>query len=161
MKSKGFTLIELVVVIVILGILAVTAAPRFLNAQRDARIAALNGFKGAFYAADSIVMSKAMTAGIESVMYDTEIPHTDIYVRQGVMTLSAKNIAAAMETDGFILTDRGTTDMPSVIVTFDNNEINNGLPRERCALIISRGVTTASNPKSLLPLKIFFEDKEC
>ncbi len=32
-KQKGFTLIELVVVIVILGILAVTAAPKFMNLQ--------------------------------------------------------------------------------------------------------------------------------
>lgn len=161
MKNKGFTLIELVVVIVILGILAITAAPHFLNVQRDARIAALNGFKGAFYAADGIVTSKAMTAGIENAMYDTEIPNTGIFIRQGAMSLNAKNIAAAMETDGFTLTDRGTTDMPSVIVTFDNNEINNGLPRERCALIISRGVTTASYPKPLMPLKIYFEDKGC
>ncbi len=35
-KNKGFTLIELVVVIVILGILAVTAAPKFLGISRDA-----------------------------------------------------------------------------------------------------------------------------
>ncbi|MGL4204867.1 MAG: type IV pilin protein, partial [Aeromonadaceae bacterium] len=32
-RSAGFTLIELVIVIVILGILAVTAAPKFLNLQ--------------------------------------------------------------------------------------------------------------------------------
>ncbi|MDG2667452.1 prepilin-type N-terminal cleavage/methylation domain-containing protein, partial [Vibrio parahaemolyticus] len=46
-KQTGFTLIELVVVIVILGILAVTAAPRFLNLQNDARKARLEGMKGA------------------------------------------------------------------------------------------------------------------
>ncbi|MDO6496773.1 type II secretion system protein [Photobacterium sanguinicancri] len=161
MKNKGFTLIELVIVIVILGILAVTAAPRFLNVQRDARIAALNGFKGAFYAADGLVMSKAMTAGIENSMYDTEIPNTGIYVRQGVMTLSAKNIAASMDIDGFAIVDYGTTDMPSVYVVLDYNKVENGLPSERCLLFISRGVTTASYPKPLLPLKISLDDTEC
>ncbi|CAK6715203.1 18.1 kDa type 4 prepilin, structural subunit of mannose-sens (fragment) [Vibrio harveyi] len=41
MRNKGFTLIEMVVAIVLLGILAVTAAPRFLNLQDDARDATL------------------------------------------------------------------------------------------------------------------------
>ncbi|MED5332261.1 MAG: prepilin-type N-terminal cleavage/methylation domain-containing protein, partial [Pseudomonadota bacterium] len=35
--QQGFTLIELIIVIVLLGILAVTAAPKFLNLQDDAR----------------------------------------------------------------------------------------------------------------------------
>lgn len=47
MKNKGFTLIELVVVITILGILAVTAAPRFLNLSSSARIATLEGIESA------------------------------------------------------------------------------------------------------------------
>ena len=40
-KQEGFTLIELIVVIVILGILAVTAAPKFIDLQGDARASAL------------------------------------------------------------------------------------------------------------------------
>ncbi|WP_045424128.1 prepilin-type N-terminal cleavage/methylation domain-containing protein [Vibrio jasicida] len=56
--AKGFTLIELVVVIVILGILAVTAAPRFLNIQGDARVAVIEGVRGAVVNANQIANAK-------------------------------------------------------------------------------------------------------
>lgn len=46
-KQKGFTLIELIIVIVILGILAVTAAPRFFDFSGDARISTIGGLKAA------------------------------------------------------------------------------------------------------------------
>lgn len=65
-KQGGFTLIELVVVIVILGILAVTAAPKFLNLQGDAREASLQGLKGAIDGAAGIVYGKAAIEGIET-----------------------------------------------------------------------------------------------
>ena len=65
-RQNGFTLIELVVVIVILGILAVTAAPKFMNLQNDARNASLQGLKGAIQGAAGIVYGKAAIQGVES-----------------------------------------------------------------------------------------------
>lgn len=65
-KQGGFTLIELVVVIVILGILAVTAAPKFLNLQDDARTAAAEGLKGAIKGAAGIVYGKSAISGVET-----------------------------------------------------------------------------------------------
>ncbi|MEZ8794113.1 type II secretion system protein [Vibrio splendidus] len=65
-RQGGFTLIELVVVIVILGILAVTAAPRFLNLQDDARESSLQGLKGAIDSAAGIVYGKAAVDGVEA-----------------------------------------------------------------------------------------------
>jgi MSHA pilin protein MshA len=59
-KQQGFTLIELVVVIIILGILAVTAAPKFINLQGDARISTLEGARGAMQGANSLVFSRAV-----------------------------------------------------------------------------------------------------
>ena len=66
-KQQGFTLIELVVVIVILGVLAVTAAPKFINLQADAHTATLNAVKASMQSAATIVHSKALIKGNEKL----------------------------------------------------------------------------------------------
>ncbi|HGO5291369.1 TPA: type II secretion system protein [Photobacterium damselae subsp. damselae] len=69
MKRNGFTLIELVVVIVILGILAVVAAPKFLNLQQDARDASLKGLKGSIESTLDVTYAKLATLGLENAAY--------------------------------------------------------------------------------------------
>lgn len=54
MNEKGFTLIELIMIIVILGILAVTAIPKFIDLSTEANSAALDGVVGTLSSASAI-----------------------------------------------------------------------------------------------------------
>ncbi len=62
-RQQGFTLIELVVVIVILGLLAATALPKFIDVTTDARISSVQGVAGGLRAAAALAQAQYVVNG--------------------------------------------------------------------------------------------------
>lgn len=59
-RDQGFTLVELVIVIIILGILAATAVPKFINISNAATISKLEGMQAAMRSGTNMIYSKAV-----------------------------------------------------------------------------------------------------
>ncbi len=96
-KSRGFTLIELVMVIVILGILAAVALPKFANLKGDARAASILGAAGAINSAMTIVHSQSLVNGTESAATSTvTLEGASIAIVYGYPTIASISVAAGL-----------------------------------------------------------------
>lgn len=95
-RQQGFTLIELIIVIVVLGILAVTAAPQFINFSSDARASTVKGAQASIQGAMQLVYARSLVNGTEGAATSSVTteggPVTTAY---GYPTADAAGIAVA------------------------------------------------------------------
>ncbi len=131
-RAAGFTLIELVIVIVILGILAAAALPRFSDLSTDARISSVNGIAGSLRSAAAISHATQLAKG---------------YASNASITLEGLDISMH---DGYPATGPGTgpilsalTDYSGFSVTMSTTAARFDL-RTNCSAEYNRAVSTTA-----------------
>ena len=124
-NTTGFTLIELIIVIVILGILAVTAAPKFLNMEGDAKAAVLQSIAGDIKTMNEMVNRKAIILGKDNeagnAFIDTNLGEVNIWYGyleakgEGGSRIGIFEIVDVSDIDGFALSaERGANACTSI-----------------------------------------------
>jgi MSHA pilin protein MshA len=106
-KRQGFTLVELVVVIAILGILAAAAIPRFVSYTKEARGAAMDGLGGALRSSVALVQARYVATGATAspvLLADGNPVAVTTGANGGIPTVAAAGIEAAVNVQGFTFT---------------------------------------------------------
>jgi MSHA pilin protein MshA len=122
-KQSGFTLIELIMVIVILGVLAAFALPRFADLGEEARTASIKGLGGAIKAASNIAHSKSLVSGGGATI---ELDGVDIDMNGGYPAATNGGIGKAAQISGNDYTSASAAAQDEKPGTEESGSVNGG-----------------------------------
>ena len=117
-KQAGFTLIELIMVIVILGVLSAVALPKFVGLGSDARTAAMKAVAGSMSSANAMIYAKAAVSNQMGPSTATPAPSVTFNGTAGILThygfaLNVTELVKAMDNSTDFTT--GPTATPTYI----------------------------------------------
>ena len=154
-KSKGFTLVELVIVIVILGILAVTAAPKFLNLAGDAKKGTLTAVQASLQSANAVIYSKAVLQGVQkTASANVNESGGNLAVVFGYVAATQAAVSAVLDLDTNFVVIQGVANTPLATTTADVLIYPSGSPvpdtnttvATACVLIYTAAANATSKP---------------
>jgi MSHA pilin protein MshA len=120
-KKRGFTLIELVIVILILAIMSAIGVSRFVNVSAEARGGSLQGMRGAINSAVLLARAKYRAAGNTGTVVNMDGASVDVI--SGIPCAGDDGIVAALfSMDGFSVTTTGTACSGTATTAFRPDE---------------------------------------
>lgn len=149
-KQQGFSLIELVVVIVILGVLAVTVAPRFLNLQGDAHRGVLEGVSGSLQSANAMINSKAILSNATGATGDVNISTTDtattVELVHGRLGATVQNMRDVLDIDTTSASPDFVVALPTTLTTPASVTIRPSGAKATCIITYTQAADATTLP---------------